>query len=109
MSKDLFSQENLATLIDEKIEDAWERKVLQTFTDGERIIDLPAREKKKLVILKWLADKFEYGERYSEQEISERLEQYNPDYATLRRYLVEYGYMDRDKGVYWRIEPIDSG
>ncbi len=46
--------------------------------------------------------------RYPEKEINERLEHCNPDYASLRRYLIDYGLMEREKGVYWRVEP-DEG
>ena len=39
-----------------------------------------------------------------EAEINERLERIFPDYASLRRYLVDYGFVEREKGVYWRTE-----
>ena len=108
MNRDLFSRENLATLVDDTSENVWEQKVLQTFLEGDRIKELPSRHKKRLVVLKWLANQFEVGARYSEPEISGRLEHYNPDYASLRRYLVDYGLMEREKGVYWRTEPEDG-
>lgn len=108
MNRDLFSRENLATLVDDTSENVWEQKVLQTFLEDDRIKELPSRHKKRLVVLKWLANQFEVGARYSEPEISERLEHYNPDYASLRRYLVDYGLMEREKGVYWRTEPEDG-
>jgi DNA-binding transcriptional ArsR family regulator len=103
MSKDLFSRENLATLVDDTSENAWEKKVLQTFVDGDRIKELPSRHKKRLVVLTWLANQLEMDTQYSEKEISERLAHYNPDYASLRRYLVDYGFVKREKGVYWRV------
>jgi DNA-binding HxlR family transcriptional regulator len=108
MSKDLFSRKNLATLVDDTSENAWERKVLQTFLDGDRIKELPSRHKKRLVVLKWLVNQFEVGVRYSETEMNERLQHYNPDYATLRRYLIDYGLMGRERGIYWREEPDDG-
>lgn len=104
MSKDLFSRDSLATLVDDTSQDAWEQKVLQTFVDGGRIKELPSRHKKRLVVLTWLANQFEMGVRYSEQEMNERLKQYNPDYASLRRYLIDYQFMRRDRGIYWRVE-----
>ena len=108
MNRDLFSRENLATLVDDTSENVWEQKVLQTFLEDDRIKELPSRHKKRLVVLKWLANQFEVGARYSEPEISGRLEHYNPDYASLRRYLIDYGLMEREKGVYWRTEPEDG-
>jgi predicted transcriptional regulator len=108
MSKDVFSRENLATLVDDTSENAAERKVLQTFLDGDRIKELPSRHKKRLVVLKWLVNQFEVGARYSEPEMNERLQHYNPDYATLRRYLIDYGLMERERGIYWRVESDDG-
>ena len=108
MSRDLFSRENLATLVDDTSENEWERKVLQSYLEGDQIRDLPSRHKKRLVILNWLANQFDVGVRYTERDISERLEHYNPDYAALRRYLVDYGFMQREKGVYWRREPTEA-
>ena len=109
MSKDLFSRTNLATLVDGTSENAWERKVLQAFLDGDRVVEIPARHKKRIVVLAWLAKQFEMGVRYSELEVNEQLQRYHPDYASLRRYLVDYGFMQREQGVYWRIESVDSG
>jgi DNA-binding transcriptional ArsR family regulator len=107
MSKDLFSRDSLATLVDDTSQDAWERKVLQTFLDGDRIKELPSRHKKRLVVLTWLANQFDMDVRYAEQEMNERLKQYNPDYASLRRYMIDYKLMQREKGIYWRVEPED--
>ena len=106
MSKDLFSRDTLATLVDDTSQDAWEKKVLQTFVEGDRIKELlPSRHKKRLVVLTWLANQFEMDVRYSEQEMNERLKHHHPDYASLRRYLIDYKFMQREKGIYWRVEP----
>jgi predicted transcriptional regulator len=103
MSKDIFSQNNLATLVDDQTENTWEQKVLKTFVENGRITAIPSRYKKRQVILNWLVEKFEHDRRYTEAELSEMLEQYHPDYAALRRYFIETKLMAREKGIYWRI------
>ncbi len=105
MTKEVFSREGLASLVEdfEEVGDAYERKVLKTFFDGDRLTQFPASDKKMQVIVKWLADKFEEGRRYTEKEVNEILTRHNEDYATLRRQLIEYGYMQREKGIYWRV------
>jgi DNA-binding transcriptional ArsR family regulator len=105
MTKEVFSREGLASLVEDfdQVGDAWERKVLKTFFEGERLIQFPASDKKMQVIIKWLADRFEADRRYTEKEVNEILSRYNPDYATLRRQLIEYGFMQREKGIYWRV------
>lgn len=54
-----------------------------------------AKEKKKIVILRRIIQEFEPGKTYSEREVNEILKEIYEDYATIRRYLVEYGYMTR--------------
>lgn len=82
-----------------------ERKILENFLDGERIIRLPAKQKKRLVVLRWLLERINTNKRYEEAELNRTIAQYHPDFATIRRELYEFRFMDRDKGIYWRIPP----
>ena len=84
-------------------------RVLASFVVGERLKQIPARRKKLLVVLEWLAEGFHVGERYSERDVNERLLRHHPDFATLRRLLVDHGYLERDHGVYWRSEGPVAG
>lgn len=104
MSKNVFSQENLATLLPRDTEDAWEQKVMRSYVDGEVLKQIPTQLKKRMVILRWVVEFFEPGVQYTEKEVSERLGRHNPDYAALRRYLVENQLMQRENGIYWRID-----
>ncbi len=63
----------------------------------------PAREKKKIVVLKKIVEQFEVGKRYKEKEVNIILKDIFDDYPTLRRYLIEYGFMERtnDCEEYW--------
>lgn len=80
----------------------WEQRVLGTFMRDGRILQIPARHKKRMVVLRWLADHFRPAERYSEQQVNELLERYHEDRATLRRLLVDNELMQRRRGYYWR-------
>lgn len=86
------------------------KKVLYTYTSNGRLQQIPKKQKKLLVILRWLATLFQSGERYSEEEVSNKLADIHDDYASLRRYLVEYGFMHRERGGgdYW-LAPEDAG
>lgn len=101
MSKGIFAQPNLAALV-KRSEMTDEERVLRTWVKDGRIIDIPAQEKKKQVVIRWLADQIPADQRWTEREFSEWLTQYNDDFATLRRYLVDSGYMAREKGIYWK-------
>lgn len=63
----------------------------------------PAREKKKIIVLKHIVKRFELNKKYTEKEVNEVLKSIYPDFATIRRYLIEYGFMDRhdDGSLYW--------
>jgi hypothetical protein len=75
---------------------------LSAFVRDGRIITIPAKHAKKLVLLDWLAQDFEPGKRYSEQMVNLIIGQRHPDTAALRRYLVDEGFMAREAGQYWR-------
>ena len=81
-----------------------ERKVLSSFLDGDRIIRLPAKQKKRLVILRWLVERIEPQRRYSETELNAVIRRHHEDVATIRRELFEFGFMKRKRSVYWRTD-----
>lgn len=83
---------------------AAERRVLETFFDGDRLRDIPVARVKRLVVLRWLAGQFDSERRYPERDVNEILKRHHPDAASLRRALVDEGLMRRDSGVYWRTE-----
>jgi hypothetical protein len=62
-----------------------------------------AKEKKKIVTLRKIAQQFETGKVYTEKELNRILKDIYDDYPTLRRYLIEYGFMERstDCMQYW--------
>jgi predicted transcriptional regulator len=102
-SKGLLSSEKMALLVDDIEGEAWERKVLKDFFEGERLKEMPASRKKRSVVLKWLANRFEFGQRYSEMQVNEVIKRYHPDSAYFRRELIGEKLMQRDQGIYWRI------
>ncbi|HEV2121439.1 MAG TPA: metalloregulator ArsR/SmtB family transcription factor [Chloroflexota bacterium] len=103
MSKTVLTPEKMASLVDsEEGGEAWERKVLRDFFEGERLKEIPASRKKRSVILKWLASQFEPDRRYPEREVNEIIKRYHPDAATLRRELIGSDLMQREGGIYWR-------
>jgi hypothetical protein len=76
--------------------------VLRAFFRDGRLVRVPAQRTKRLVVLDKLARDFEPGVRYAEVEVNQKLLAYYPDYAALRRYLVEEDFLARENGVYWR-------
>ena len=79
-----------------------EQRVLDTFVRGGRLVLLPTKRSKWLVVLDFLSQQFEPGRTYTEAEVSETLQTFHDDYAALRRYLVDEGFLTREANVYWR-------
>ncbi|WP_347437003.1 DUF2087 domain-containing protein [Fodinisporobacter ferrooxydans] len=63
----------------------------------------PLKEKHKLIVLRQIAKRFQSEQTYNEKEINQILKHVYDDYVTLRRYLIEYGFLDRksDGNQYW--------
>jgi ArsR family transcriptional regulator, arsenate/arsenite/antimonite-responsive transcriptional repressor len=86
---------------------AEQARVLRSFFAGERLNSIPAQHAKRLVVLRHLAETaFEQGSEYPEKEVNLRLALRHPDVASLRRYLVDDGFMERGAGIY-RLLPAE--
>ena len=70
--------------------------------DG-RVTNWPSKEKRKLIILSEIFKGFDPQKNYSETAVNEILKQHVEDYVTVRRNLIEYGFLDRtaDGRTYW--------
>jgi len=76
--------------------------VLARFVRDGRLLSIPSSYSKRLVVLAHLSQEFEPGQRYTEAMVNTILRPWHPDTASLRRYLVDEGFLDRDAGEYWR-------
>ena len=78
------------------------RKLRPFLRDG-RILRWPAREGRRKPVLEEVAELFRPGRRFSEAEVDAILRPVWDDYCQLRRALVDYGWLNRKAGIYWRI------
>lgn len=83
-----------------------ERVVLERYFSGRTLTEFPMQRAKRLVILQRLALEFDLGRHYSEAEVNETLHPFFTDWSTLRRHLVDEGFLDRESQAggnrYWR-------
>lgn len=65
----------------------------------------PAKEKRKYILLGMMCLLFDKEKKYNEKEVNDILREIYDDYATLRRYLIIYRFLDRtpDGSSYWVI------
>jgi len=75
--------------------------LLNSFRDG-KLVYLPEKFGKRQIVLEEVAQAFEPGTRYAEAEVNLVLREMYPDYAALRRYLIDSAFLSREDGYYWR-------
>lgn len=73
--------------------------------DGS-LASIPNKSNKLRVVLGFTIQAFEFGAKYQEGEVNHILALYYPDTTTLRRLLIDYRFLDRDKdgSAYWRVQ-----
>lgn len=79
-----------------------EQSVLDRFFRDGRLVLMPTRRGKRLVVLDQVAQLFELGRTYPEHEVNALLAPIHSDFVALRRYLVDEQFLTREGGVYWR-------
>jgi len=66
----------------------------------------PPKQKKQFIALSIIMEKIDVNVEYTEKELNEVLIEIYPDYVTIRRGLIDYQFMTRDKygKKYWVIK-----
>lgn len=87
----------------QKREEAYRQKVIKAFFEYGKLRSIPAQRKKRLICLEQIAELFERGKVYEEQELSEIIASVHEDYCTLRRDMVDEGIFERNGSSYVRL------
>lgn len=104
----LIPPHDTAKMVDDRYnitEEEDERIIKKFFPQGPdgpiRTFDIKAKH--RLAVLRQIVKRFDAGRVYSEKEVDAILKTAYVDYATLRRQLIEYGFLDRkpDGSEYW--------
>ena len=78
-------------------------KTIRSFIRDGRLTTIPAREKRRLIVYRYLRDQvFTEDRAYPEAEVNQRLALFHRDVATIRRGMVDAGLVTRDAGEYRR-------
>lgn len=104
--EELCDAHKTATTIDDRynITDKEREEVIKNyFTENGALKSYPAKEKKKVIVLSQIVKNFASGKKYSEKEINRILKRIHEDYVTIRRAMIEYGFLGRsnDCSSYW--------
>jgi biotin operon repressor len=81
-------------------DDPTRQRTIRNFFDGNRLSSIPSRRKARVIVLQHLLLRFDPDRSYPEADVNQILERSHEDYATLRRELVDYGFMTREQGIY---------
>ena len=84
------------------------RELRPFMDDAGRLIQWPVRRKVQRMATDYLAERFEPGREYREQEVNEILLGWHTfgDWALLRRMLCDWGYLEREAdGSRYRLRP----
>jgi hypothetical protein len=74
----------------------------QFFRPDGTLISIPVKLSKKLAVLRHIASELSPDTKYPEKKLNQIIAKYHPDTAALRRYMIEYGILERDgESVYW--------
>lgn len=79
---------------------------IERYFQYNRLQVFPRKLKNKRLILDYIIEDLEMGKQYTAFDINLMIQAYYEDYATLRRAMVDDGYLNRDKAgqVYWRLK-----
>ncbi len=83
---------------------SYEEKVINSFFKCGRLTKLPSQIKKREIVLGYIAEKFEPDRTYTEKEVNAIIAEMYDDYCTVRREMVEIGFMERPGGEYRRVK-----
>jgi hypothetical protein len=103
LAKSVLSRQNVAHWAGEARAEKPDRLIQNYLEPDGRLRLIPAARKKRYPVLVWLASHFDFDRRYREAEVNEILQARHWDSATLRREMVGYKMLARDKGIYWRL------
>lgn len=81
---------------------------VETYLKEGKIAVYPAKRSNKLLVLEYLASKFEMEKIYTEKEVNDLLWEWHTfqDPAMLRREMFDFGYLgrERDGSRYWKVD-----
>jgi hypothetical protein len=82
----------------------YNRQVLSSFFQYGRLTRLPTQRKKREIVLREIATRFEAGRSYTEVQVNEIIHLFHEDHCTIRREMIAFGIMTRDHEIYRLVE-----
>ena len=101
---DLIQEKSDEAELQKQRDEAYRKKVIDTFFEYGKLKSIPMQKKKERIILEEIVKSFEPGSRYTEREVNIILADFHDDFCTLRRDMIGEKLLARDHQIYWRTE-----
>ncbi|MGL5151777.1 MAG: metalloregulator ArsR/SmtB family transcription factor [Clostridium sp.] len=85
-------------------EEAYRKKVIESFFKYGKLVSIPVQAKKKRIVLEEIVKAFEIDKEYTEREVNIIIADYNDDFCTIRRDMIGEKLLSRDKGIYKKLQ-----
>ena len=108
LNRDIFSRPlfELIKKDDEVVssDEKYRREVISNFFRYGRLTKIPTQRKKREIVLTEVANSFELNREYGEKEVNEIILRYHEDFCTIRREMIAFGIMSRERETYKRVK-----
>jgi hypothetical protein len=101
---DLIQEKSDDAELQRQRDEAYRKKVLDTFFEYGKLKSIPTQKKKERIVLEEMVKAFEPGRQYTEREVNIILADFHDDFCTLRRDMIGEKLLARDHQIYWRID-----
>lgn len=93
--------------VEDKRQQEYRAKILKTFMKNGKVNQMPVQWKKRMVLWEEVLKSFEKNREYKEREVNIIIADFNDDFCTIRREMVDIGMFTREKGIYIRTDKYD--
>ena len=97
---DILKEESEEKKLQKERDEAYRKKVIDSFFEYGKLKSIPSQRKKELIVLEEIAKAFETGRDYTEREVNIIIADYNDDFCTIRRDMISEGILTRNKMIY---------
>ena len=105
---DILREESEEKDLQAERDEAYRKKVIDSFFEYGKLKSIPAQRKKELIVLKEIAKAFKPDRGYTEREVNIIIADFNDDFCTIRRDMISEKILTRENGMYRLIKPDET-
>lgn len=98
---DIIREESDEAALQAQRDDAYRKRVLDSFFEYGKLKSIPVQRKKERIVLEEISKAFEPGRIYTEREVNIIIADVYDDFCTIRRDMIGEQLMERENGKYW--------